>query len=261
MGPYANEAGKKKFANVYAVNFCSPGLDLKDQPSTSSNSRMELMTDALSGKYSARDLMHKYPDTWLLYGKAVIEAMQLNQQVTQADMAEYVLPQLRTWQKALFDTLSAPRTQRTIIFVQGPPQMGKSAFQKHLKAVGTLKVFDCGDVPTWSNFVQMYPMPNPNVIMFNYGFGKGFTSDELNLLEELSDDILERPGPKYSGRIISVRAHIVVFCNEEPPIYLKPRRCLVFSVGIPGRSDGVYDFRNIDVLPGVPPANLPYFPF
>jgi hypothetical protein len=245
VGPYENGT-KSKPRNPLAFHFVDSTEDVHEGQSASRNIRDDIMEDVLSGKYSMsniKELMLKYRGAWLTYGKQATACLRLlAAPVIPTDKC--ILPRLYPWQARLQQILLSEPVKRRIIFVTGPPGIGKSDFLKHVQASLPDKVLDCpvAAMTDWNGFVQIYPWTQPSVIMFNYPITSEVSQSECGFLETLSDFVYCRAGTKYEGRPISVEANLVVFTNHQPPFLSLPKRILHFSIGGKERTDGVYDY-------------------
>lgn len=254
VGPYKNAKGKTKPFNVYAVKYIHPDLDVNDEPVRgTSNARDLLAKDALETmvihglpvpRYTEKELIENHPSAAVLYLKNIMLMRKLKFAPDPTQYKHRMIKVFHPWQSALYSLLESEPILRRIIFVCGPPNIGKTAFLTHLQIEGS-NLMRSSSIPPLDRFIHGYPSERPpSIIVFDLPLAVQEIKDEqLEMLETLSDQPIGLNGYFGLGGCITINAHILVFCNFPPPVHASTNRFVVLNL-LDNRPKGIYDFMN-----------------
>lgn len=123
---------------------------------------------------------------------------------------------LRNWQKEVLAMLNEPPQKRRILWIEGPPECGKTTFSNYIKTEFK-DVLMCGQKCKLDDILFMYD--THQIVCFDYPLA--FPWAEMSkavgaVLEKMSEFGAEMCSAKYKGKEIQLMCHCLVFSNREP---------------------------------------------
>lgn len=187
-----------------------------DPPEPPSSSKFEDVKEYALAVYNEksrppndRELALEFPHHFIRYGRAIREYVRL---ICPEPRLELGTP--NGWQQRLFDELKEGPDDRKIKFVVDEVGgKGKTWFQRYMltEKPDEVQVLSVGKRDDVAHAID----PSKQTFLFNVPRG-GMEYFQYTIVEQIKDRMIFSPKYNSQTKILSQKAHVVVFCNELP---------------------------------------------